>query len=407
MRKAKRFSMIYSYARSGRTTGKGEIMNVRRRSLHIGLVLAIGSIALAGVGTGSASAAPHATYRLQLDAQPPTGEPWAFLRMFPGPHLTVHQGDVVHAAWDGTDTPHTTTFVPSSDPNAWRSANQGPGGPYAPIEPDSLAGGDDNELVLTPAVAFPSDPTCGTRDHPCAFDGTSVSNSGVRFSNPGSQPSAYTLIDAKPGTYSMLCLLHPGMQTLLTVVEPGTSIPSPKDVARKVRSQVRQTISVDAPVADARAQRVGVHNLGGGHSLWTISAGGFFQNVSANEYVNSGLTIHVGDQLKVNGNFEIHTATFPASSAATVPFVVPQCEVPGPDTPPPCQDPSTFQLAINNRALLPTASNDLRNPALFRNSGLLTDPTTSFTFVAKKPGTYTMVCLVHGPEMSTSVTVEG
>jgi plastocyanin len=45
--------------------------------------------------------------------------------------------------------------------------------------------------------------------------------------------------------------------------------------------------------------------------------------------------------------------------------------------------------------------------AAFRNSGLFTDPTTSFTFLAKKPGTYTMVCLVHGPEMSTSVTVEG
>jgi plastocyanin len=34
-------------------------------------------------------------------------------------------------------------------------------------------------------------------------------------------------------------------------------------------------------------------------------------------------------------------------------------------------------------------------------------PGGSFTFVAKNPGEYTMVCLVHGPEMMMTVTVEG
>jgi plastocyanin len=112
-------------------------------------------------------------------------------------------------------------------------------------------------------------------------------------------------------------------------------------------------------------------------------------------------------ELRIDGNFEIHTATFPAGSANTVPFIVPECEVPGHDTPPPCNDPSTFRLGLNNKAINPTHSNVLRDPAAFRNSGLLPDPSISFTFLAKKPGTYTMVCLVHGPEMSTSITVEG
>ena len=380
---------------------------MRARAIHVGLTLAIASVTLAAVGAAPASAADHSTYRVQLDAQPPTGEPWAFLRMFPGPQITVHRGDVIRSSWQSTDTPHTSTFVPTNDPNTWRSENQGPGGPYAPIEPDSLAGGDDNELVITPAVAFPSNPACGTRDNPCTFDGSSIVSSGFVEPNPSNPPSRFTRISAAPGTYSMLCLLHPGMQTLVKVVAPGTSIPSPKDVAGKVRAQVKRTVSLDGPVADARAQSVSIHNLGGGHSRWTISAGGFFKNVTANEYVNSGLTIRVGDQLQVDGNFEIHTATFPASSAAAVPFVNAQCEVPGPDTPPPCSDPSTFQLALNNTAINPTASNVLRDPAAFRNSGLLPDPTASFTFVAKKPGTYTMVCLVHGPEMTTSITVEG
>jgi hypothetical protein len=38
------------------------------------------------------------------------------------------------------------------------------------------------------------------------------------------------------------------------------------------------------------------------------------------------------------------------------------------------------------------------------NSGLLVAP-GSATFVAKATGVYTMVCLVHGPEMQTTITV--
>src|SRR5947209_19871455 len=99
--------MIYPGASAGWRQEKGEIMTVRRRTLRVGLVLAIGSIALAGIGAGAASAAAHITYRLQLDAQPPVGEPWAFLHMFPGAQLKVHPGDVLRPARDETDTRHT------------------------------------------------------------------------------------------------------------------------------------------------------------------------------------------------------------------------------------------------------------------------------------------------------------
>ena len=53
-----------------------------------------------------ATAAVAQTFRLQLDARPPVGEPWSFLRFFPRT-LKVHQGDTVNAAWDGVGTPHT------------------------------------------------------------------------------------------------------------------------------------------------------------------------------------------------------------------------------------------------------------------------------------------------------------
>jgi hypothetical protein len=112
----------------------------------------------------------------------------------------------------------------------------------------------------------------------------------------------------------------------------------------------------------------------------------------------------------VNGTEEIHTATFPLSAASTVPFTVSQCEVPGPDipatSPTDCASPSQFQVAVNNEAIAPTPSNELSDPGAFVNGGLISTGQSS-VFRAVNPGTYTMVCLVHGPMMSMTVTVVG
>jgi plastocyanin len=374
-----------------------------RRLFALGVVAALA----AAVPTAPALASHSpSTYRVQLDATPPPGEPWAFLLIFPAA-ITVHQGDVIDAAFASTDTPHTASFVPTSHANAWRQQNQAPGGPYDLFIPDLNTPSDEGGLILNPAIAGPSSPGCGTSSNPCAFDGVSIESSGIQFPNPGSPPSVFTQITAPPGSYSFLCLLHAGMQIPLNVVADGTAIPTPVQVAHRTQFQVGRAITRLAPVADARAQQVTVAPIGWGHIRWTISAGGFYKGASANEFINSGLSVHVGDKVHINGNFEIHTATVPASAAATVPFLIPECEGSSGDTPPPCSDPSAFELAANPMALLPTAWNGLRNPNFFRNSGLLAGPSTGFTFVARAPGTYTMVCLVHGPEMSTTITVAG
>jgi len=48
--------------------------------------------------------------------------------------------------------------------------------------------------------------------------------------------------------------------------------------------------------------------------------------------------------------------------------------------------------------------NTLTSPLAFRNSGLLAWG-TSHTFIAKQPGIYRFVCLVHGPQMSGTIRV--
>ncbi len=363
-------------------------------------------VGLSGSFAGTAVATPS-TYRVQLDAMPPAGEPWAFLRLFPKV-IKVHRNDVVQFAWAGTDTPHTATVVPAPDAATWRATNQGPGGPFEDPIVDTSIGGDDGELIENPSVVFPSSFGCGTAAMPCLFKGTSVVSSGLQFSNPGAQPSFDVRMEAPVGRYSFLCLLHPGMEIPVDVVTNGTSIPGPAGVDKRAANQVARAIAVDGAAADAQAQTVTAKAVEGGNTRYDMSAGGFSNGATANEFLDHPLRVHVGDKIRYSGTSEIHTVTFPMSKFKTVPFIVTQCEVPGPDTPAAspldCADPSKFEVALNGKAISPTMARGLTNPHRFLNSGLLAGP-VQHTFIAKEPGTYTFVCLVHGPEMSSTIRV--
>ncbi len=366
------------------------------------LAVAVGATSLA-LPAGAASQ----SFKVQLDGAPPTGEPWAFLRFFPGASLKVHAGDVIDFAWGGTDTPHTATLVPSDNAEAWRQDHQGQGGDFQDPIPDSQVGGDDHSLIENPKVVAPTDPTCGTEVAPCSFDGTSVVSSGFQFSNPSAEPSFFASVDAPVGTYSFLCLLHPGMEDQLTVVADATTIPSPADVTTKAAKQLKKAINVDGAAADLQAQTLAVA-VGGAHTKVLLNAGGFSNQVSANEFPDNPVKVNVGDRIVFSGTGEIHTATFPKKSYKTTPFIVPGCELPGADapaqSPADCANPAQFELVLNPKAFLPTRRNSLKDPAAFVNAGLLVTPAT-YTFVAAKPGKYTFVCLVHGPEMSGVIKV--
>jgi plastocyanin len=385
---------------------------IRAARLSVSMLLAT-MVFIAGPGPTANAAAAH--YRIQLDAKPPSGEPWDFLRYFPQ-SITVHQGDVIRAQWGGSDAPHTATVIPSGNPNAWRADNQGADQPQNPATfpytfqvPDQLVGGDDNQVDINPAVAAPTDPTCGTPGSPCTFDGSSVVNSGFQFSNQSAEPSFSVKVDAPAGTYAFVCLVHPGMQAILHVAGDSKSIPSPSDVTDKVDHQIKRARNVYGPTADDLAQATHRRQLSGGRTLLSMWAGGFWNKVTANEYPDQNLKVHVGDKVRVLGNFEIHTATFPKSSATSTPLVTPQCEQSGADapasSPADCSSPDKFQLAFNNKAVLPSQSRQLTDPKKFVNSGIVANP-SFHTFVADKPGTYNFVCLVHGPEMSGTIVVK-
>lgn len=379
-------------------------MNVRLIRVAMVAALALATIGFVAPGAEAGSQ----TYTVKVDGQPPTGESWAFLRFFPGPQLSVHQGNVVEFSWDGADTPHTATVVPDADPGAWRAANQVPGGPYESPIPDTQVGGDDGDLIENPAEVFPTDPTCGTSTTPCGFDGTGVVSSGFLFSNPAAQPSFFVAVDAPVGTYSFLCLLHPDMELPLNVVADTASVPTPEQVSTSAAKQLKKAIKTDGEAADEQAQTVVVKPNAAGTSTFRLSAGGFSNGTAVNAFPDDPLRVHVGDKIRFLGTGEIHTATFPRSSFQTTPFIYSVCEQTGADAPAQspldCAVPSAFQLVVNTEAILPTTSHRLSDPTAFVNSGLLV-PNVNFTFIAKNPGTYTFICLVHGPVMKDKVKV--
>jgi plastocyanin len=380
---------------------------VKSRMLQIAVVAAV---AMGATSLAAPAGAVSQSFTVQVDGAPPTGEPWAFLRFFPSTSLSVHQGDVVDFAFSATDTPHTATLTPDADPEQWRTTNQGASGQYGVEVPDSQFGGDDNSVVLNPLVGAPSDPTCGTSTNPCSFDASKVVTSGVQFPNPSQQPSFFVTVSAPVGSYSFLCLLHPGMEVSLTVAANSTSVPTPQQVSASAAKQLKHATKVDGTAADAMAQTISTTHHAGG-TIVKLNAGGFSNNVSANEYPDAPVVVSVGDKIKFAGMPEIHTVTFPAATAADPNYALLQsfCEQPGADapaqSPADCSDPTKFETVFNPLAVGPTASLNLVKPKTVVNSGLLV-PGVNGVFIAKKPGRYTFVCLVHGPEMAGVIKIK-
>lgn len=380
---------------------------MKSRMLRIAVIAAV---AMGATSLALPAGAVSQSYKVQVDGAPPAGEPWAFLRFFPSTSLSVHQGDVVDFAFSATDTPHTATLTADADAEHWRTTNQGASGQYASEGPDTQFGGDDHSVVLNPLVAAPSDPTCGTSTNPCSFDASKIVNSGVQFPNLSQQPSFYVTVSAPVGSYSFLCLLHPGMEVSLTVAADSTSVPTPQQVSASAAKQLKRETKVDGAAADEIAQTVTTaHTVGG--TIVKLNAGGFSNNVSANEYPDNPVVVNVGDKIKFAGMPEIHTVTFPRSTAKDPNYALLQsfCEQAGADTPAQspadCSDPTKFETVFNPLVVGPTKSRNLGNPKTIVNSGLLV-PGVNGVFIAKKPGRYTFVCLVHGPEMEGVIKIK-
>jgi len=169
------------------------------------------SVGLVAAVAAPASSATSTTYTVGVDNAAPPGHNWEYTDFFPSAGVTVHNGDVLHFAFSNfsPDSLHTATLLPEGEtgPQAWQST---------PIlTPDT---DEPGALPLQNGAVFgPTNPppgsgapgACGDAATPCPFDGAHELNSGAQ--SHSDYFAKLNLPSGKTGTFTLICLIHPGI----------------------------------------------------------------------------------------------------------------------------------------------------------------------------------------------------
>jgi plastocyanin len=206
--------------------------------------------------------------------------------------------------------------------------------------------------------------------------------------------TTYTATFTKRGTYSYFCAIHPGMKGTVKVVGKAKKRSTRKTVKKAVAKQGAKAIKQATKLAGfAGPAAPGVQAGNDNTHIVNLS---FFP---ANRTVAVGTTVTFS-MPKVSS--EIHNVAF--GDPTYLQGLIAGFIAPGPTG-----------VALDPRTVYPS------DPALvldgtnhgngFVNTGLLdTDPNTPFPAKASitfaKAGTYEYVCVVHGPEMKGTITVQ-
>ena len=322
----------------------------------------------------------------------------------------MHAGDVLDFGWANTpDGLHTTTLLrPSETPaQAWQS------NPL--VAPDADPGDAPGQLQINPAVAAPTNPpagspapgACGDTATPCSFDGATDLNSGAVPTNGTSH--FVVKVNAAPGTYQYVCLIHPGMQGSFKVARPKAHASSPHQVAHKAAHQARadtkQALDTEEDVRPPPAQR----NADGTRTVTAI-AGAATPYVEIAEMLPRRTSVRAGDTVRwiTKTIKDPHTVTFPEGDIASTEPIPNYCEgnpdvlQTGPPATPPCGDPTKFETHFNPA---PSGGTVISSPSTVATSGVISNPPapfpTSYSFSFPKAGTFTYVCRIHDHMIGT------
>lgn len=330
-------------------------------------------------------------------------------------------------------------FFPDFDPAV-------AGGPLT--VPDVATGSGRPKVLFGPGVfAIFSRPRCGvvgTPLPPCTFDGTAQhpvlagaiggghvrklfqpnSTKFVAADATGSVDWNVT-INAAPGNYSYLCLLHPGMSGTLQVVPLGQPTTTQGEI--NAASVIQFATDRAAGLATEAADNTGFPTSDGvGHTIYTVHVSdsspgnhvGMWEMMPKNLSLKPGDTVHYTWTTGV----EVHNVAFPAGDARLPQPQGYDCgtffDGFGFNGPPPL--PSTGCIAAggpepfvlpNGAVVGPEAIFDpgnaapgthLTNPTAVVDSGVLVTSVYGFapssrdwSAIAAQPGTYRYQCTVH------------
>jgi plastocyanin len=205
------------------------------RCTRVVLAAILAALALPG-------AAVAATFKVSAGAPPTAPAPGSFLAglydadaFYPGSHATlkIHKGDRV--TFSGGF--HTATILGSAPRGPLEFIQPGPAGStYAAVNdeatiPAPFYWGGLAKFVYNGGTLAP-------------IGGTTVNSKTATYSSGGlfASPAGYTLKFSKTGTFTIVCLLHPGMKGKIQVLSRNRHITSVSRVARRARAEVQTDI---------------------------------------------------------------------------------------------------------------------------------------------------------------------
>jgi len=220
------------------------------------------------------------------------------------------------------------------------------------------------------------------------IDGKSIDGSGVGLEGPLSWKVKFP----KKGTYTLLCSIHTGMKTTITVKPKSATVPSKGQDARRVKQQIKSAAKLAKKLAadkgpkgaviQAGSDKKGVGTIGFFPERKTVKAGvpiTFTMSKTSTEIHNVALgpEPYIAELAK---NF--------FGPAGIDPTTLYPSEAPG--------TPAVFDGTNHGNGYINTGIIDVDGATPMPEKATIT-----FT----KPGTYDYYCIVHGAEMKGKITV--
>ena len=297
--------------------------------------------------------------------------------------VTIHQGDRVAFKTLGF---HNILLAPKGKAPQLFTAD-----PTKPVGSVKDAAGadfwfkDQASVAINPAVAAPS----GGK----VFTGKETISSGLPLGGP---PKPLKVKFPKKGSYTVLCALHPGMKGTIVVKAKKAKIPSQKQDRARIKAQVKAATKLAKKLAAGQGTPTGL----------TVKAGNDKQGIAALAFFPGTKTVKVGESVK----FTVSDKTTETHNVAFAPKDYAEQDLAASFIGPNGLDPRTVYPSEPFGS--PLVVNGTSHGNGFVNTGMLDSETAtplpkSATVSFSTPGTYQYFCIVHGAQMSGTITVTG
>lgn len=242
------------------------------------------------------------------------------------------------------------------------------------------------KLMFNPKAAFPTQGVSYTGEY---------ANSGII-----GKGQTWTQSFNDVGKYEFLCILHPGMVGSVSVLGPGTTVPT--QAAYDYDAKVQLDNAVAAGEASANSTRTTNTSRPDGTTNYGVAVPASVGLSDVMRFVPLTLNIGVGDTVTWSNNtFVPHTVTY-AAGGAVPELILPEPTAGGPPN-----------LVLNPRVLFPTGapaasfSGDSYTNSGFFGVGPESTAPPNFALTFTKPGNYLFLCVLHADQGMTSLVTVG